>query len=65
MIVFGMTRMVLKKEKEKVPYKLKYSNNNLRANAIGQSKKYRKWPKSLVFLKAKSINGVGTKRKRI
>jgi len=60
-----MMKMVSKKEKEKVPYKLKYSNNNFRANVIGQSKKYKKWLKSLVFLKAKSINGVGIKRKKI
>lgn len=65
MIVFGMMKMVLKKEKEKALYKLKYLNKNFRANVTGPSKKYKKWLKSLAFLKAKSTNGVGIKRKKI
>jgi len=44
MIVSGM-KMVSKKEKEKAQYKLKCSNRNFRANATGQSRKYKKWLK--------------------
>lgn len=65
MIVFGMIKMGLKREKEKVLCKLKCLNKNFRANVTGQSKKYKKWPKSQVYLRVKFTNGAGTKRKKI
>lgn len=63
--VYGIFKMGLKREKEKVAIKLKCSNNNSMDKWIGPNKKLSKWLKLPGFRKAKFISGVGTKRKRI
>lgn len=62
--VFGKIKMELKKEKEKATSKSKYSSKNSKANSTGPNKKSSKWLKSLASPKVKSINGVGTKRRK-
>lgn len=63
-LVFGKIKTESKKEKGKATSKSKYLNKNWKANSIGPNKKSSKWLKSLASPKVKSINGVGTKRRK-
>lgn len=65
MTVDGMIKTESKKEREKAQSKSKFSNRNSRAKSTGPSKKLLKWLKSQDSLRARSINGAGTKRRKI